>query len=47
LSLGDLLFYEGKWRGYGSGIGGGELGGAEGGKIMIGIYCIREEFIFS
>lgn len=50
LSLGGLLFSDGRWRG--SENGGqrgcwGKLGGVEGGKIVAGMFCLKEESIFN
>ena len=43
------MFYHGFLEGSGSGWEGGgeELGGVEGGKTIIGIYCTREESILN
>lgn len=47
LSLGHLLFSEGRQRGSGSGQWGVELGELEGGEPVIKVYCMRVESIFS
>ena len=48
-SLGYLLFSEKKWKGRKSGEERlwGELGGMEETEIVIGMYCMKEEFIFN
>jgi hypothetical protein len=47
LSLGGLLFSEGKHQGVDirERGGGGELEGVKEGETLVGMYCIREEFI--
>jgi hypothetical protein len=42
--LGALIFSGEKWRSSGSGrVGRGHLGGVEGGKTVVRMYCMREE----
>jgi hypothetical protein len=47
LSLGELLFSEGKWKRSGVGRDGrwGKLRGMEGGETVVRMYYVREEFI--
>jgi hypothetical protein len=44
MSLGGLLFSEGKQRSSGWGSGEeGELGGKKGGKAVVRVFCVGEE----